>query len=276
MRTILIITIIFLHSIVMQAADIRPIEKGLIEVAYNKHVVRDTLNRDTKFIETPMKLRIGKDMAMFYSIKKMWADSLRYHNLELYAHISIENEKKGGGLMKGYETETVYSNFPKDKITVTGSFDMELWEYEEDLSYPVWTILSESKNILGYNCQKAMAIYKGREWTAWFCTDFPINFGPWKLHGLPGLILEVYDKKRDYVFTAVSIGIADIPDVGYYQYNRGTPTKISRDKYLQSRYKTINKDNSFGIRQAFGYTEPGEKPNEVKANYDFEEIDYPH
>lgn len=47
--------------------------------------------------------------------------------------------------MKGYETETVYSNFPKDKITVTGSFDMELWEYEEDLSYPVWTILSESK-----------------------------------------------------------------------------------------------------------------------------------
>lgn len=276
MRTILIITIIFLHSIVMLPADIRPVEKGLIEVVYNKHVVRDTLNRDTKFIETPMKLRIGKDMAMFYSIQKMWADSLRYHNLELYAQISIENEKKGGGLMKGYETETVYSNFPKGKITVTGFFDMELWEYEEDLSYPVWTIMSESKNILGYNCQKAVAFYKGREWTAWFCTDFPINFGPWKLHGLPGLILEAYDKKRDYVFTAVSIGITDIPDVGYYQYNRGTPTKISRNKYHQSRYKAINKDNSFGIRQAFGYTESGERPNEVKANYDFEEIDYPH
>lgn len=75
MRTILIITIIILYGIVMQAADIRPIEKGLIEVVYNKHVVHDTLNRD-KFIETPMKLRIGKDMAMFYSIRKMWADSL--------------------------------------------------------------------------------------------------------------------------------------------------------------------------------------------------------
>lgn len=76
MRTILIITIIILYGIVMQAADIRPVEKGLIEVVYNKHVVHDTLNRDTKFIETPMKLRIGKDMAMFYSIRKMWADSL--------------------------------------------------------------------------------------------------------------------------------------------------------------------------------------------------------
>ena len=68
-----------------------------------------------------------------------------------------------------------------------------------------WTISKESKQIAGYNCIKATTVYRGREWEAWFTPDVPVPFGPWKLHGLPGLILQANDSTNMYAFTAVKI-----------------------------------------------------------------------
>ena len=51
----------------------------------------------------------------------------------------------------------------------------------------------------------ATSDFRGRRWTAWFATDIPVSDGPWKLGGLPGLILEAYDKGHQYTFTAVGL-----------------------------------------------------------------------
>ena len=81
-----------------------------------------------------------------------------------------------------------------------------------------WKISSESKIILGYNCIKATTIYRGREWEAWFTPDVPLPFGPWKLHGLLGLILQANDSTNMYAFAAVKIENvkSDIFDKEFY------------------------------------------------------------
>ena len=47
-----------------------------------------------------------------------------------------------------------------------------------------WEILKEKK-ILGYNCNLAKTKFPGREYFAYFTTELPFSYGPWKINGLP-------------------------------------------------------------------------------------------
>ncbi|MCY4562358.1 MAG: GLPGLI family protein, partial [Flavobacteriaceae bacterium] len=52
-----------------------------------------------------------------------------------------------------------------------------------------WQLKPENRKIGGFNCQKAVGDFGGRTYTVWFSTEIPINVGPWKLDGLPGVLV---------------------------------------------------------------------------------------
>lgn len=57
-----------------------------------------------------------------------------------------------------------------------------------------WVLISETKNIIGYECLKAKI--EGTKIEVWYTTKIPIKHGPRGINGLPGLVLEVRDGKR--------------------------------------------------------------------------------
>lgn len=59
-----------------------------------------------------------------------------------------------------------------------------------------WQIAGDRKKIGKFNCRKATANFRGRAYTAWFTEEIPVSAGPWKLFGLPGLILEATDSEN--------------------------------------------------------------------------------
>ncbi|MCT2408936.1 GLPGLI family protein [Chryseobacterium antibioticum] len=66
-----------------------------------------------------------------------------------------------------------------------------------------WVISDETKKVENYTLQKASAQFGGRNWTAWFCKDIPFNEGPYKFRGLPGLIFELSDSRKNFIFNLV-------------------------------------------------------------------------
>lgn len=264
---------------ICRSQTIIDIEDAFIQINYNYHYVSDTTKRQEKFSEEVMSLRIGPTMSMFYPEKRMWADSLRYHNWDLYLSIlKVEDQKTNyNSFLGGQLYDFFYKNYPKGEWTVLGRFEMDERQYQEVISVPEWELIDSVQDILGFECQMATSFYKGRHWTAFFTPEIPFSEGPWKLSGLPGLILKAYCENEDYRFDAISINTKDLPKVGFYDYNRVQRIKMTRDKFFEGWYKAIHTDYTFNLRQSMGATMPGEKKKDrLSPQYDFIETDYNH
>jgi GLPGLI family protein len=70
-----------------------------------------------------------------------------------------------------------------------------------------WSLAAESKMIGRFKAQKATTKYGGRSYEAWFTAEIPISSGPYKLYGLPGLILEArsLDGRVEFLFKEIVI-----------------------------------------------------------------------
>ena len=99
----------------------------------------------------------------------------------------------------------VYKGLPAEgKLTYLNT-DICKFKYEEPISKMKWKMLGKDSVIAGYPCQLAETNFRGRTWKAWFTLDIPIPNGPWKLGGLPGLILKATDHTGWYDFDCAGI-----------------------------------------------------------------------
>ena len=109
-----------------------------------------------------------------------------------------------------------------------------------------WELLPETKNITSFKCQKARGNFRGRTYTVWFANEIPVSMGPWKLNGLPGLILEATDSLNQFQFFAEKIElqmeVISIDTKGFFNQTYITPIE-ERTKFLafmESIFKEIS------------------------------------
>lgn len=63
-----------------------------------------------------------------------------------------------------------------------------------------WKLLNDTKVDGQYKLQKATTTFGGRNWIAWFSKDVNLSEGSYKFRGLPGLIFEIEDDKKNFIF----------------------------------------------------------------------------
>lgn len=281
---LLILNICFLLNSHLQAKIVineRKIEPALIEVVYKRIKVTDTLLVNTDFRIDHLTLMAGKNTSAFYSANRKLYDSISSRNPQ-YA-IATMMDKEAFRRTSEYEVESLFKNFPKGKVTNQTRHSLCSWIYEEEWEKPIWEITDSTSTIGRYECMLAISDYRGRRWYAWFTPEIAISEGPWKLCGLPGLILEARDERNHYQYSAMTIKLNPNCDVEYFNYDdrlktdRITSLKTHR-KHLQENVKNmILSSGAYGLdpNKVKPNKEDNSKPRPHK-NYDFEETDYPH
>jgi GLPGLI family protein len=173
-------------------------ETAELMVHYKFSHIKDTTDRGNPFTEN-MVLFIGKSAGSYWSYDVITADEQFKKAWAVAAANSpdgnVRINRNGGG------TRTQYYQYPNEKKLYTKENAMGN-EYLVESPIPVidWRISSDTARFGGLLCQKATGHFKGRDYTAWFCSDLPVHTGPWKLNGLPGVIVDARDTKNEVVF----------------------------------------------------------------------------
>lgn len=190
------------------------------------------------------------EFSKFYSPRTEYFDSLKstplgLKRLEEMSDVSIE---AGNGVLNtdGDGFMYVVKDLRKGKLTYYDRDWMQTkYVYDEPIEGCFWEVTDSTKTILGYECIKVKGDYHGRKWTVWFSPEIPIHNGPWKLDGVPGLILEATTQGGEYIFRATGIEEKRLPIGPVYlakDYER-----TNRINFLRvARHKMDNAANILG------------------------------
>lgn len=101
-----------------------------------------------------------------------------------------------------------------------------------------WKLTDEKKKVKELNLQKATTSWGGRNWIAWFTADIPFQEGPYKFHGLPGLIVELFDDKNNYKFELVKTQKIATPKSNIYiDHMLKSSVAVDDKKYRDAKLK---------------------------------------
>ena len=222
---------------------------GVLAIAQNKRFIyeykfiSDSTNVDDVKTEM-MFLDTTKDGSKYYSYTVFNSDSIMKVDLEkqLAATGSI-NVKSD--MRKGDVRYSVTKTYPDYKINLHRRLGMDAYNISDDRKIN-WKILSEKEKIGEWNAQKAEADFAGRHWIAWFSTEIPIQDGPYKFRGLPGLIVKIEDKTGSHKMELKGIkNITGNVDINVFEVKE----IAINSKQFQKVIKEYENDPTKGIKQ---------------------------
>jgi len=194
-------------TIDLENAEMECIYKYTINAPYNK----SNTNKKKAEIYTTL-LQFNGKISKFCDLNLYRADSIR----QLYSDEQLAKEETGkeykNYLTKKYVfTPVLYKNHPTGKISTLDIMYPDEYIYEENKIAPIWKLKKGSLTVCGYECKKATTSLGGKVWTVWYAPALNNCEGPWKLFGLPGLILKAEDHSKTHQFEITSIRKSNSP-----------------------------------------------------------------
>lgn len=188
---------------------------------------RKLKNRDEVIYRTDsMVLSVGNRSSVYYDMNKQRRDSLdgaklaynpNYREISLIHDLEalqsrLERQVEIYDMLDGSvgESARIYKKRNERAVVTTDAHPSYTYILNEKEIIYDWIITEDTTTVLNFSCHKAITEFRGRRYAAWFTTDIPVDDGPWKLFGLPGLILKAEDEEE--IFSFEVFGLMTVAD----------------------------------------------------------------
>jgi len=215
--------------------EFKVIDQSRFIVTYEAMMTEDSL-KPAKQKFDHLVLMVGDSISMCYSSTMHRFDSA-FTVSERKGQDSYKNMSHFVGENGGVWVPDVYKYYGRKQMTIMHRImegRVPIYLYDEPLDLMDWQMSFETKEILGYPCFKAECDFRGRHWTAWFTMQIPVQDGPWKFCGLPGLILQMEESRGHYAFRCIGIETQQKPIVWYeedfHKYQRCTRADVMKQE----------------------------------------------
>lgn len=213
-------------------------------------------------------LYLGKGHSRYSSLGKAVKDSLENMTNPVMMRMDEYNQ------MTSFKY-TIFKDYQENELILAEKvFQYEL-KYIQDLKTIDWKIQPENKEILGFNVQKGLGSFAGRNYVAWFAPELPFLDGPYKFSGLPGLIVEISDLKNQYHFSLTGFQELKTPikkllNLDNYKTVSQEELDQVRDDYNRDPIGTMQKA---GVK--FGWSEEDEAKQKKELTKKYKERNNP-
>ena len=224
---------------------------------YLYQFVPDSTNR-SEIKSEMMILYVLPKFSKFYSETVFKSDSI--------ANVILEKELLATGsinikpdMRKSLFRNTIIKEYPDFKTLLITKFGQSQLKVEDKRKIN-WKISPEKEKIGNFLTQKAETKMYGRKWFAWFTPEIPIQDGPYKFHGLPGLILKIEDETKSHSFSLSEIKnlsaetIKEISPDKNFIFDSGQYITMDFGAYKKLFLENRNDANK-SLRLALGQTE---------------------
>lgn len=191
-RSILLVIILFLTAVELRA------QSGLTGVVTYKSYYPDKKQRNRS---VDMTVYFNSYESLLANLGQTSQPAIKVEKIDDGFNFTLPyGDSLGGRIYRNIKNNLMVIRRPENSIS-------DAFIVKEDWLAINWKIETATKKIGKYTATKATGSFRGRDYTAWFTYDIPVPFGPWKLHGLPGLILEAEDSEKMMRFYVTEIKI---------------------------------------------------------------------
>lgn len=232
MRKILLITALILSTAVVAQTNF--ITKG--KITYERRVSQFKINESSEEEEniwmTEMKKVMTKTPSEIFS--------LDFTEQRTYYKLAKENpdNKYMFGVLKPNENNYVLQDLEKGETTMSRSVFEKEYQLVDSIKNYEWKITGELRDIVGFECRKAVTkICDSVVVVAFYTDQIPLQAGPENFNGLPGMIMGLAIPRLAATWFATKMELVN------------DPIPFPKTKGKKVVWSDINKELSNGLKQ---------------------------
>lgn len=149
--------------------------------------------------------------------------------------MEIQEREEIPGQLMPFELMGNYPQKGSAQLTMELSMGETSKRYLQEGAYPgmEWRLVPGHDTVIQrLPCQRAECHFGGRDWVAYYIVSIPLQLGPYKFVGLPGLVVSVRGTEGHHSFTL--LGQHSRPMPIYLPLGEKKVTKVSMAEYVKA------------------------------------------